>query len=262
MSAVEAPGREAARGRKVPIVLGVAFILLAAGRGLLLQRELAARGTTADLLDRCGLGGKTEIVGTLALLETADLAGAFAAQACLGRLAPSGAGAAAQFGPEARRALDSVQATAAEGVEARPGSAWARLLLGQAGYALWDLESRPAPDAARRWLRTLTLAESAAPGFDLVSASAADAVLGAWPRLSEGDRAAARELLRRAWQSPAYVRSTFAGAWTTLGPDAAGWLPDSPSSLAEAAAALRSIGQPEAAEALDARRRGLASGSR
>lgn len=263
MSAVESQDRPAARGRGAfRVVSGILFFLLAVGRGIFLERELLGRRAAADLLGRCGLEERAEIVGTLPILETADLASAFAAQACLARLAPLGAGAAAQFGPEAVSALGSVQARAAAGVQARPGSSLTRLLLGEAGHALWDLESRPAPDAARKWLRTFALAQAAAPGFDLVSTGAADAVLGAWPRLSEGDRVAARELLRRAWLSPAYVRNSLGAAWTVVGPDAAAWLPDAPGSLAEAAGALRSIGQSAAADALDRRRRGLSPESR
>jgi hypothetical protein len=192
-----------------------------------------------------------EAVRTLA---AGDLALSFALSATLSQLAPGGdaASAAAQLGRDTRPLLEDVVRVAAAFVAARPASAYGRLLLGQAGEALWDLGGGTHPSSAALWRKAFAGARSAAPGFEMVSVTEAATYLSAWPRLPSEDRADATRAIAAALGSRDGARRLFPDAWRRLGPDALPLLPNSPEVVADSAAWLRAIGQTDAARKLGA----------
>jgi hypothetical protein len=195
-----------------------------------------------------------EAVRTLA---AGDLALSFAVAAALSQLAPGGdaAGAAAQLGRDTRPMLEDAVRVAAAFVALRPASAYGRLLLGQAGEALWDLgDGGTHPSSAAPWRQAFAGARSAAPGFEMVSVTEAATYLSAWPRLPSEDRADATRAIAAALGSREGARRLFPDAWRRLGPDALALLPNSPEVVADSAAWLRAIGQTDAARKLGASR--------
>lgn len=244
-------------------ILGSALLLLALITGAVFGRDLVVRRRAAGALSELGLGSRPEVLESVALCEQGDLAAAFAAEAVLAELSagtPS-SGAPGRYEARGKRALASARDLAADAAGERPGSALHRLLLARAGYAIWDLEARPAAASTRRWMETFRLAGNAAPGLDLIWASAADTCLAAWPRLSAAEREEALFLLRRAFLSSDSVRRSFHGAWRVLGTRAIELLPDSPGPVREGAAALRSMGETGAALALEQRGGGRLKGA-
>jgi hypothetical protein len=239
-----------------PILLGTVCVVLAVVAGFSFGSDLVLRRRAASLLFDLGLGAQPAIVESFALCERGDLAAAFATESALVELAPgaTSGGVSARYETRGRAALTAARDLAAAAVAERPGSALHRFALGRAGYALWDLEARPQPAETRAWLEAFRMAGTGAPGLDLIWATASDACIAAWPRLSEADREEAVPTVQRAFLSAGYVRQAFPGAWRVLGARAAELLPDSADCLKEGAAALRAMGQPDAAERLEARR--------
>ena len=255
MSSSSLPGQvPRVSARRRPLV-GAVLLALSAAAGALFGRDLLLRRRAGVLLSNLGLATRPEIVDSLAACETGDLAAAFAADATLAELAPGEASNAAGLRYEARgkTSLASARDLAMMAVEDRPGSAPDRLLLARAGYAAWDLEARPNVEAARSWIGGFQLAGLGAPGLDLAWASAADACLAAWPRLSAGEREDALPILRAAFVSPGYVRQAFPEAWRVMGPRSAELLPESAGPLMAGAAALRAIGEAGVAGSLEQR---------
>jgi hypothetical protein len=190
-------------------------------------------------------------------LGSGDLALSFAVSTALSQLAPGGdaAGAAAQLGRDTRPMLTDAVRLAAFFVALRPASAYGRLLLGQAGEALWDLDAGSNPSSAAPWRRAFDGARAAAPGFDLVSLTEADTYLSAWARLSADDRQEASKVIARGLSSPEGARRLFPEAWRRLGSGALPLLPNTPEVIGDTAAWLRAVGQADAARELEARRR-------
>lgn len=248
--------RPAARRRIIPgtLALGLAALSVAwFWQDLVLRREAVA------LLSACGLTSRSATVETVRLLEAGDLAAAFAVEAALAEVAPGGnaAAASARYGPRTRQMLTSAAKLSACAVAARPASAHHRVLLGQAGYAAWDLDPRPTAAATGAWQQAFRVAMEGAPGFDLVAVCSADAALAAWPRLSAAGHEEAIPAIRRAFLSPRYVRRVFPDAWRLMGASAGALLPEQPEQVGEAAAALRAVGETTAATDLEQRRERL-----
>ncbi len=258
MSASALPGmvpRVNANARRQTL-LATACLGLAVLAGASFGRDLVLRRRAASLLSEVGLATRPAIVESLALCERGDLAAAFATEAALAELAPGGnsSGASARYETRGRATLTAARDLAEIAVAERPGWAPHRLLLGRAGYALWDLEARPEAAAAQAWLEAFRTAGQGAPGLDLIWATAADASIAGWPRLSPGEREKAIPVFRRAFLSAGYVRQAFPGAWRVLGERAVELLPDSVDPLREGAAALRAMEQAHAAQGLEQRR--------
>ena len=237
-------------------LLGSACLGLAVMAGVSFGRDLVLRRRAAGLLSEAGLATRAAIVESLALCERGDLAAAFATESALAELVPGGisSGGSARYEARGRAALSAARDLAEIAVAERPGWAPHRLLLGRAGYALWDLEARPEAPAAKPWLEAFRTAGQGAPGLDLIWATAADASIAGWPRLSPREREEAIPVFRRAFLSAGYVRQAFPGAWRVLGARASELLPDSVDPLKEAAAALRAMEQANAAQGLEQRR--------
>lgn len=248
--------------RRRPLVaaalLGLA-VLAAASFG----RDVVLRRRAASLLSNLGLGARPEVVGSLAACDMGDFAAAFAADAALAELAPGAtpSGASGRYEARGKSGLASARDLAMVAAGERPGWSPHRLLLARAGYAVWDLEPRPDAGATGGWMAAFQAAGLGAPGLDLVWASAADACIAAWPRLSPREREDAIPMLRSAFLSAGYVRQAFPGAWRALGPRAAELLPDSAGSLKAGAAALRAMGEAGVAGALEQRGAKLQAGA-
>jgi len=255
------PGMAPLVGPRRHTVLGTACFGLAVLAGVSFGRDLVLRRTAADLLSASGLAAVPANVESLALCERADLAAAFVAESVLAERAPAGGSsdASARFGARAGKLLGSARDLAAAAVSERPGWAPHQLLLGRAGYAVWDLSARPEAAATRAWFQAFQTAGSQAPGLDLTWVTAADAVVAGWPRLSANEREEAIPVLRRALLSAGYVRQAFPGVWRVLGPRAVELLPEAADNLREGIAAFRAMGQPVAAQALEARLQKVAS---
>ncbi len=192
-------------------------------------------------------------IGTLA---SGDLALSFAVSTALSELAPEGdaAGAAAQLGRDTRPMLGETVRLAASYVSIRPASAYGRLLLGQAGQALWDLAGGQSTQSAEAWRRAFEGARSAAPGFDMVATTEAATYLAAWPRLTAADREQAMNVIAEGLRTREGARRLFPDAWRKLGTASLRLLPNAPDVLAESAEWLRAVGQTGAASALESRR--------
>jgi hypothetical protein len=245
------------------VLLGTACLSLAVVSGAVFGRDLLLRRSGVRVLAELGLAGRPEVVESLALCEAGDLAAAFSAETALAELAFGSAsrGAAERYEARGKSGLASARDLAVRAVEERPGSASHRLLLARAGFAVWDLEARPEPGSAGRWIEAFRAAGMSAPGLDMTWALAADACVAAWPRLSPREREDAAPILRGAFRSGAYVRRAFPGAWRAIGARAAEFLPDSGASLKEGATALRAMGEPGAADALERRNGKVRSGA-
>ena len=234
---------------------GTLCLLLVAASGLLGWRDRRIRSESRVLLGEVGVaaGPAGEAIRTLA---TGDLALSFAVSTAISQLAPGGdaAGAAARLGRDTRPLLGDTARLAAVFVSARPASAYGRLLLGQAGEALWDLEAGPNAPSTEAWRQAFEGARSAAPDFDLIPLTEAATYLSAWPRLPAGDRDEASKAIGEALRSREGARRLFPEAWRKLGPAALRLLPNDPDELAESASWLRAVGQSGAAKELEARR--------
>ena len=244
--------RPGARRHPVPAILAV---LLAGASALLCGLDQSGRAEAERLLASLGLANPAA-VETVAVLDAADLAQAFAVETVLADLAPGGdaTGVSVRRGKDTRGALKAAEALAAAAVRERPGSAHHRMLLAESAYALWDLDPRPGTEATNAWRSAFRASGEGAPGFELVATSGADSILAAWPRLSPADREQSLSDLRRALESPEGVRRVLPEAWRRLGSQSLELLPDDPEALAQGATWLRTIGQPAAAAALDRRR--------
>lgn len=137
-------------------------------------------------------------------------------------------------------------------VARRPGSAFARLSLGRSA-------ALTGPPAA--WERPLALATAAAPGLDLAWAELASRYLATWESLSADGRKRAEAVLRRAFESPDFLRAALPTAAETLGPELAiRMLPDDHATLRRAAQILQEGGNARAANLVAERLKGQATG--
>ena len=195
-------------------------------------------------------------------LAAGDLALSFAVSTALSELAPGGdaASGAARLGRDTRATLAETLRLATRLVSIRPASAYGRLLLGEAGQALWDLEPESSRGSTEPWRRAFDGARSAAPGLELIPMTEAATFLSAWPRLSAENRQEAAKVIAETFRSRDGARRLFPEAWRQLGPGALRLLPDTPQVLADCAAWLRAVGQDGAAGELDVRRTGQVGG--
>jgi hypothetical protein len=238
------------------VLLASAALVLAVLNVGLFWSDLEVRRQAASLLSASGMASRESVRATLMVLESGDLAAAFAVETALSEMPPEdgGASAATRYGDVARPLLMKAIAVSAASLAARPGSPVDRMLLARAAYEAWELEASPSPARADAWQAAFQEAAAAAPGFDLVVVSAATANLAAWPRLSEKQRAGAVVVIRRALDSRDFVHRAFPRVWRLLGPSAAEMLPDRSEELADAAGGLRAMGELEAAQRLEDRR--------
>ena len=238
------PGRRSVLGALVWLTLaGAAVALIAAGTSL--------RDRSVALVERAGLGAAPGVRETVLVIQAPEDAAAFAAETVLERIAPVSAppGEPQGVGPDTPALLSGAQAIAADGLEAAPGGAQHRVLLGRGAYASWELSKEPRPGASKTWERTLTVASASAPGFAFASDALAAAYLGGWPRLSAAERERARPAITLGFRDPAFVRRGLPAAVEAVGPDGALRLvPNRRDSLEAAAAVLRAMGQAAAAE--------------
>jgi hypothetical protein len=154
-------------------------------------------------------------------------------------------------GPD-RNASATVRRLILDGIEARPGSAHARFLLGRSA----ELGGKVA-----NWVRPLELAAVAAPGLDFAPGELGRRYLASWSSLSPSDRQRAEESLRQAFRDPAFLDAALSEAVATLGPDrAVRVLPDDPVALGLAERSLKEKGPAGASELVAARLRALPPG--
>ncbi|HEY1435063.1 MAG TPA: hypothetical protein VGG65_06785, partial [Thermoanaerobaculia bacterium] len=207
MSSAPLPGMKPLAGARRHGWLALTCFGLAAAAGVCFGRDLALRRRASALLEQAGLAAEPANLESLALSERGDAAAAFAAEAVLAELAPAGgsSGAVARYGPSAGKLLAATRDMALVAVDERPGWAPNQLLLARAEYAVWDLTSKPEPNAVRAWMGAFRGAGVLAPGLDLASFEAADAALAGWTRLSAPDREDCKPILRRAFLSAEYV---------------------------------------------------------
>jgi hypothetical protein len=246
--------RPAARRHPIPAILA---LLLAGAAAFLFWRDQTGREEARTLLVAAGLAVPTA-VETVALLDAADLAQAFAVETALADLAPGGdaTGASVRLGRDTRGLLRTVEAVAAGAARERPGSAHHRMLLAEAAYAVWDLDPKPEAAATTAWGSAFQAAEQGAPGFELVAAASVNATLAAWPRLTPAERDEAVTAMRRAFGSREFARRAFPDAWRVLGARSLEVLPDEPEMLAQASAWLRAMGESKPADQIDRRLQG------
>jgi hypothetical protein len=243
--------RPVAHRRPVPAVLA---LLLAGAASFLYWRDQTGRAEAQNLLVAASLAAPSA-VETVAVLDAADLAQAFAVETALANLAPGGdaTGASVRLGRDTRGLLKAVESLAAGAVGERPGSAYHRMLLAEGAYAVWDLNPKPEAAVTSAWGSAFQSAEQAAPGFELVAAASVNATLAAWPRLSPAEKDEAVAALRRSFASPEYARRAFPDAWRVLGARSLEVLPDEPETLAAASAWLRAMGESLPADRIDRR---------
>jgi hypothetical protein len=246
-------------GHRHPVLSILAF-LLAGASALVYWVDQSGRAEAEGLLASAGLANATS-VETIAVLEAADVARAFAVEAVLADLAPGGdaTGVSVRRGVDTRGTLKAAEKLAAAAVGERPGSAHHRMLLAESAYALWDLDPKPGADSTNAWRGAFRAAGEGAPGFELIATSCANAILAGWPRLSPTDREASLPGLRHCFESRECARRVLPAAWQRLGAQSLDLLPDDPETLAQAATWLRAMGQQGAAGAIDRRRAGHAS---
>ena len=168
MSSSALPGMSPRVSARRQTVLGIACLGLAVIAGSSFGRDLVLRRRAASLLVELGAATRPAIVESLVSCERGDLAAAFAAEAVLAELASGGTSSAAsnRYESRGRAELTSARDLAEIAVAQRPGWAPHRLLLGRAGYALWDLDARPDAAATRAWLEGFRSAGAGAPGLD------------------------------------------------------------------------------------------------
>jgi hypothetical protein len=241
MAAATASGRRSWIGSLLWLALaGCAAALIASGASL--------RGAAIALLERAGLADAPEVRATALVMPGPEDAASYAADSVLAGLAP-GSPASERDAATADRAalLDGSRSLALDGLADSPGGTPQRVAVGRAAYAIWERE--PSPGSERGWERTLAIAAHGAPGFDFATDALASASLGAWPRLSEPGRTAAREAVAAGFRSPAYVRRALPTALAALGPEEAmKLLPHERAPLEAAAAVLRALGRDALAE--------------
>jgi hypothetical protein len=237
--------------------LAILALVLAGASGIVYWLDQSGRAEAERLLASAGLANAAS-VETIAVLEAADVARAFAVEVVLADLAPGGdaTGAAVRRGVDSRGTLRAAEKMAAAAVGERPGSSHHRMLLAESAYALWDLDPKPGSASTNAWRSAFRAAREGAPGFELVSTSAASAILAAWPRLSPSDREESLVELRHAFECSECARRVLPAAWQRLGAQTLTLLPDDPETLAQAATWLRAVGESGAAGALDRRREG------
>jgi hypothetical protein len=240
-------------------VLAVLAFLFAGASGLVYRLDQSGRTEAERLLASAGLTNAAS-VETIAVLEAADVARAFAVEVTLAELAPGGDATAVSVrrGVDTRGTLKAAEKLAVAAVGGRPGSAHHRMLLAESAYALWDLDPKPGADSTKAWRGAFQAAGEGAPGFELIATAGANTILAAWPRLSPTDREASLPELRHCFESRGCARRVLPAAWQRLGAQSLDLLPDDPETLAQAATWLRAMGQQGAAGAIDRRREGHA----
>jgi hypothetical protein len=199
------------------------------------------RAWTAVAEER-GLGKhQPAILETAGMIDESDAAGLVVAEALMNEhLSPPAAG-----GPESGAQVRSI---VLRGVAGRPGSAFARLLLGR---------SASTTGARDLWAKPLELSVAAAPGLDLATSELARRYMAAWATLPTSDRPKAAATIRRAFRNPDFLRTTLVPALSALGPEVAiRVLPDDKATLRLAAQTLQEAGQTQASELLAARLKG------
>jgi hypothetical protein len=179
------------------------------------------------------------VAETVSLVEGNDEAALLVAEAVVGQpAAPGGVSSA----PAALWLV-------LRGLSGRPGSAYGRLLLGRSAAIQGD---------ASQWVRPLELAVVAAPGLDFASAELGRRYLVRWGALTPEQRQAGLETLRRAFRSESFLRTAWATAVATLGPEVAvGALPDDAATLRLAEQLASEAGNGAAANLIAARLRAV-----
>jgi hypothetical protein len=230
-----------APGRRRP-ALAVLFLALAVLSVRAFLRDGARRDTAAAAVERAAPQDAAAFSEALALLETADVAPGFAADAILGDFAPaspSPQGSAQAVSPRLAAARD----LALEAMAARPGWIYPRMLLGQAAFGLWAAGDNAGGVGKDAWLKPVSSAAADAPGLDASAAMLADMELNGWQRLTAAERDASIPTLRRALLSPPFVRRSLPLAVRLLPDSALTLLPAEKDSLEAAAGSLRAAGQ-------------------
>jgi hypothetical protein len=147
------------------------------------------------------------------------------------------------------RASSTARQLILDGIEARPGSAHARFLLGR---------SAALGGAVANWAKPLELAAAAAPGLDFAPGELARRYLASWSSLSPSERRRAETSLRQAFRDTAFLDAALSEAVAALGPEGTvRVLPDDAVVLGLAARFLREKGSTGASELVAARLRAL-----
>jgi len=178
------------------------------------------------------------IIETAKMIDESDAAGLVVAEALLDDRQALQGSQLPDPPPEIREIV-------LRGIAGRPGSAYGRVLLGR---------SAPSSGGMTLWMKPLELAVTAAPGLDLVTSELAGRYIVAWRSLPTADRPKAAATIRRAFRSPAFLRTSLVPALGTLGPElTVRVLPEDPATLRGAAQIFQESGQVQAAELLAVR---------
>jgi len=229
-------------------LFGALWLFLAGLSAVRYARELRTYLAAEDFVRRSGSGARWPVLEGLRLADAGDLSSGLAVDAALSDFSaaappaaagsPGGLKEAGSFEPRVEESR-AARALMLRAVEARPGSAYHRYLLGRAVFASSKGSGEEDSGRPKLWATPLHLAAAAAPGLDAVWTALGLAYLESWPRLSSDVRAKALPVLRRASLNEEFVSRSFAQEVAALGLDGAtALLADDPRPLGAAADAL------------------------